>query len=80
MSEEKKEAGPTQDVVSEVPVSDAPRKREYKDFGHEKEAPTRAYLLSSTCVPTDAHRLFFTCRCPCRYGQGENQTENLFYV
>ena len=47
---EKKEAGSTQgDAVEEVQATEkpAPRKREYKDFGHEEEKPTRVYLLLS---------------------------------
>lgn len=51
---EKKEAGPTQgDGVEEVQATEnvAPRKREYKDFGHEEEKPTRVYLFPLSCAP-----------------------------
>jgi len=48
---EKKEAGSTQgDVSEEIQVTEKTepkKKREYKDFGHEEQKPTRVYRFLS---------------------------------
>lgn len=36
--------GPQAEESPITDVPDAKRKREYKDFGHEEEKPTRTYL------------------------------------
>jgi len=82
---EKKEAGSTQEDASEeiqVTEKTKPRKREYKDFGHEEEKPTRVYRLSSFFPGRRSWCALFSrlYRSPRRYVQGENQTITAFYV
>ena len=44
---EKKEAGPPpEDSSQEVPEK---KKREYKEFGHEEEGPTREWRVFRSC-------------------------------
>lgn len=60
---EKKEAGSTQgEITEEIQTTERkePRKRVYKDFGHDVEKPTRAYSLSSTCAQSRRSSFFFS--------------------
>ena len=57
---EKKEAGSTPgDGPEEIQVAEktAPKKREYKDFEHEKQEVTRMYLFSPSCAQAGAHHI-----------------------
>jgi hypothetical protein len=42
-----KEPGPNSDSPVETPsdVPEAKKKREYKDFGHDEEKPTRMFII-----------------------------------
>jgi H+-transporting ATPase len=44
-----KEPGPQGETPVETPSPDVPeakKKREYKDFGHDEEKPTRTFIIS----------------------------------
>jgi hypothetical protein len=78
---EKKEAGSTQgEITEEAQTTDKskPRKRVYKDFQHDEQKPTRAYQLSSTCVPNRRSITLFTCRRQRRHVPGEIHTVKEF--
>lgn len=63
-----KEPGPPGDlpVESQTPPEATPKKREYKDFGHEEEKPTRGFRsFFVTYLGT-----YQSLRCECRHVYG----------
>lgn len=55
MSNVEKEPGPDspEQAVVETPVDGEKKKREYKDFGHEDEKPTRMFLTLTAVTVSD---------------------------
>ena len=57
MSANEKERGPDE-VQAEPSPTEAPKKREYKDFGHDETAATRKFLLVRVVLFCAAHSFF----------------------